>query len=366
MECATLDCSKSATLRCPTCIKLGISDSSSYFCSQECFKTSWKAHKSIHTAATVESQLKRNLDFKNFQYTGTLRAGNLSTPRIIPASISKPDYARTGVSKSEESARRSARIRQLSESEIVAMRKVCRLAREVLDEAASVVKVGVTTDEIDKIVHEACIARDSYPSPLNYYHFPKSCCTSVNEVICHGIPDDRPLQNGDIVNIDITLYHGGFHGDLNETYTVGEVDEESRLLIKSAYDSMHAAIASVKPGVLYREFGGVIEKVAKSNKHQVVRTYCGHGINDLFHCAPNVPHYKNNKAVGVCKPGHTFTIEPMLTIGTWRDVTWPDEWTSVTADGKRSAQFEHTLLVTEHGVEILTARLPTSPKFWWE
>ncbi|KAA8493643.1 Methionine aminopeptidase 1 [Porphyridium purpureum] len=378
--CATPGCGKEAQLRCPTCIKLGKSaeEAATYFCDQECFRGYWKMHKEEHNspaapkvsaedADKLRSELLRKYQWENFQYTGDLRVGKVSASRSVPAHIKRPDYARNGTSKLEENARRSAKLTQLSQAEIGRMRTVCRLAREVLDIGARMIRPGVTTDQIDAVVHDACIERNAYPSPLNYYHFPKSLCTSVNEVICHGIPDSRPLENGDIVNLDITLYFDGMHGDLNETYLVGDkASEESKLLVKSAYDALHAAIDHVKPGVLYREFGGVIEKMAQANGHNVVRTYCGHGINELFHCAPNVPHYKKNKAVGMCKPGHTFTIEPMLTLGTWRDVTWPDRWTAATADGKWSAQFEHTLLVTESGVDILTARLPDSPKHWWE
>jgi len=255
------------------------------------------------------------------------------------------------------------KIKVLTKEEQAGMRKVCRLAREVLDIAAREVKPGVTTDHIDKVVHDACVARNSYPSPLNYCHFPKSVCTSVNEVICHGIPDHRPLQDGDIVNIDVTLYHGGFHGDLNETYYVGKAaqDPDSVRVVEASRDCLDAAIKLVKPGALFRDYGNAIEKIAKERNCGVVKTYCGHGINQLFHCAPNVPHYAKNKAIGEAKPGMCFTIEPMITLGTYRDKTWPDDWTSVTQDGKRTAQFEHTLLVTETGVEILTGRLEDSP-----
>jgi len=180
-------------------------------------------------------------------------------------------------------------------------------------------------------------------------------------VICHGIPDQRKLQDGDILNIDVTVYHGGFHGDLNETYCVGKVDKAGRDLIRNTQECLEKAIGLVRPGALYRDVGQTIERHAKSAGFSVVRTYCGHGINRLFHCAPSVPHYSKNKAVGVMKPGHTFTIEPMISEGTWRDEQWPDNWTAVTADGKRSAQFEHTLLVTETGCEILTARQPHFP-----
>jgi methionyl aminopeptidase len=222
------------------------------------------------------------------------------------------------------------------------MRKVCRLAREVLDIAAAAIAPGVTTDYIDEIVHKACLERQSYPSPLNYNHFPKSVCTSPNEIICHGIPDQRPLQDGDILNIDVTLYHGGFHGDLNETYYVGakaRADPDSVRVVETARECLDEAIKLVQPGALFREYGNVIEKHAKSKNCAVVRTYCGHGINSLFHCEPNIPHYAKNKAVGAAKPGMCFTIEPMIALGSYRDRTWPDNWTAATMDGKRTAQF---------------------------
>eukprot|EP00188_Purpureofilum_apyrenoidigerum_P004995 Plantae.Rhodophyta-Purpureofilum_apyrenoidigerum.ctg6096.p1 GENE.Plantae.Rhodophyta-Purpureofilum_apyrenoidigerum.ctg6096~~Plantae.Rhodophyta-Purpureofilum_apyrenoidigerum.ctg6096.p1 ORF type:complete len:383 (+),score=53.92 Plantae.Rhodophyta-Purpureofilum_apyrenoidigerum.ctg6096:212-1360(+) len=371
--CGTPGCDKAATLRCPTCVKLSLPEENSYFCSQECFKSSWKLHKLQHaqplgraSGRRLDTAEKQKLAFANFQYTGDLRVGYVSPTREMPSNISRPDYADTSIPISEQTSRRASTIVCLGDKEIKGMRKVCRLAREVLDIAGAMVKPGVTPEEIDAAVHQACIERNSYPSPLNYYSFPKSVCTSVNEVICHGIPDDRPLKNGDIVNIDVTLYHNGYHGDLNETYLVGDVNEAGRKLVKSAYDSLMAAIRIVKPGTMFREFGAEIEKVANSNKHAVVRSYCGHGINQLFHPAPSIPHYKKNKAIGICKPGQTFTIEPMLCEGTGRDVTWPDNWTAVTADGKRSAQFEHTILVTEKGYELLTGKLPSSPKYFWE
>lgn len=223
------------------------------------------------------------------------------------------------------------------------------------------------------------LTEQSYPSPLNYNHFPKSVCTSLNEVICHGIPDQRVLLDGDIINLDVTLYHEGFHGDLNETYYVGDkarADPDSVRVVEAARECLAEAIKLVKPGTLFRDFGNAIEAHAKTKNCSVIRTYVGHGINTLFHCPPNIPHYAKNKAVGECKPGMTFTIEPMIALGKYRDVTWPDNWTSTTIDGKRTAQFgmslapgnsgnanwtEHTLLVTETGVEILTARKADSP-----
>lgn len=188
-------------------------------------------------------------------------------------------------------------------------------------------------------------ASKSYPSPLNYNFFPKSFCTSVNEVICHGIPDKRVLLDGDIINLDVSLYHGGYHADLNETYYVGDkakADPDSVRVVETARECLDEAAKLIKPGALIREFGNAIEKHAKSRNCSVIRTYCGHGVNSLFHCPPNVPHYAKNKAVGECKPGMTFTIEPMIALGKYRDITWPDNWTSTTIDGKRTAQFGKT------------------------
>ncbi len=215
-------------------------------------------------------------------------------------------------------------------------------------------------------IHEAIIARGAYPSPLNYHCFPKSICTSLNEVICHGIPDFRPLQDGDIVNLDVSVYYNGYHSDLNETFLVGPVDDDGRRLVETSFRCLAAAIEMVKPGTLYRDFGTAISKVAKAAGCSVVNTYCGHGIGTLFHTAPNVPHYAKNKAKGILQPGHIFTIEPMINLGNYRDVLWPDGWTAVTSDGKRSAQFEHTILVTETGCELLTARVgePTDRMVW--
>jgi len=172
------------------------------------------------------------------------------------------------------------------------------------------------------------------------------------------------LEDGDILNIDISVYHGGFHSDLNETYYIGPKatqNPDNVRVVEAARDCLDAAIALVKPGALFRDYGNVIEKTAKERNCAVVKTYCGHGVNQLFHGAPNIPHYAKNKAVGEAKPGMTFTIEPMITLGSHKDKTWPDDWTSVTVDGLRTAQFEHTLLVTEDGVEILTARQANSP-----
>ncbi|KAK5111154.1 hypothetical protein LTR62_005354 [Meristemomyces frigidus] len=376
--CSGDDCSNDAgNLQCPTCQKIG---KESFFCGQDCFKRNWGTHKTLHKA---QNSMLANLNllppkvisepdadghfnpFPSYPFTGSLRPRYpLSQKREVPEKIRKPDYASHGIPKSEQVFVGRNKIKILSKEEQEGMRKVCRLAREVLDIAAREAKPGVTTDHIDKVVHDACLERDSYPSPLNYCHFPKSVCTSPNEVICHGIPDQRVLQDGDILNIDVTLYHGGFHGDLNETYYVGDAaakNPDNVRVVEASRVCLEEAIKLVKPGALFRDYGNVIEKIAKERNCGVVKTYCGHGINQLFHCAPNVPHYGKNKAVGEAKPGMCFTIEPMITLGSYKDKTWPDDWTSVTVDGSRTAQFEHTLLVTETGVEILTARTADSP-----
>ncbi|TFY63982.1 hypothetical protein EVJ58_g2912 [Rhodofomes roseus] len=338
-----------------------------------------KTHKLIHDIATPRQPLlddpNINRDgtfnpFGSFKFTGSLRpVYPLSPTRHVPENIPRPDYAEDGraVSKlfrqpTSESRRAGQPPKILTKEEQEKIRTVCRLAREVLDIAASHVRPGITTDEIDEIVHNETIKRNAYPSPLNYRGFPKSVCTSINEAICHGIPDKRKLQEGDIINIDVTLYYDGFHGDLNETYPVGRVDDDWKKLVRVTREALDEAIKICKPGALFRDLGKVIEPIARANGCAVVRTYCGHGIHELFHCAPNVPHYAKNKAVGTMKAGmvsrgftvtgsvlttfvQVFTIEPMINLGhNWDLVHWPDNWTATTVDGKPSAQFEDTLL----------------------
>jgi len=349
--CQTPNCGKPASLQCPKCIQLKLEPSK--FCTQECFKGFWNIHKLCHDAPQGDGLPPA---YKGFKFTGPLRPARLSPWRTVPAHIAKPDYAETGIPESEIKEKRSHTIIINSPAEIEGIRAACKIGREVLDIAGAAVKAGMTTDELDSIVHEATIARDAYPSPLNYNGFKKSCCTSVNEIVCHGIPDSRPLQNGDIVNVDISVYYKGFHGDLNETFLIGEVDETAKRLVQTTYESLNKAIEIVKPGTLYRDVGEVISRHVHKQGFSVIRTYVGHGVGKLFHCAPNVPHYAKNKAVGSMKPGHVFTIEPMINEGTYHSLLWPDNWTCSTEDGKRSAQFEHTLLVTETGCEVLTQR----------
>jgi methionyl aminopeptidase len=375
--CTTPDCMKPATLSCPTCLKLGLQ--ASRFCTQECFKAYWSIHKEKHAIAkrAIKAQLlaEQQEQFKwqnSYTFTGPLRPGDVTPKRVVPDHIVKPDYADhpQGISASEEADKRSGKqeIKLYTPEQLEGIRHACRMGREVIDAGGAAVKVGVTCDEIDRVIHEACIERNCYPSPLNYYTFPKSVCTSVNEVICHGIPDTRPLEDGDIVNIDVSVYVGGYHSDLNETFMVGNVDAESKKLVQCAYECLAAAVDMCKPGTLYKDVGTAITKRAQQSQCSVVRAYCGHGVGELFHTSPNIPHYAKNKAKGVMRPGHIFTIEPMINLGGYKDTMWPDNWTAPTLDGSRSAQFEHTMMVTETGVELLTARPgePTDRMVWNE
>jgi methionyl aminopeptidase len=276
-----------------------------------------------------------------------LAAGLVSPRRAVPPHIVRPDYAASG--------RPRAQGRDVkAPEELVRLRHACRAAARVLRVAGEAVRIGITTDALDEIAHQEAIRLGGYPSPLNYRGFPKSICTSVNEVICHGIPDSRPLEDGDIVNLDITVYLDGMHGDCSATFLVGEVDAEGRRLVQVAKECLEKGIAAVKPGLPISEIGRAVEAHASRNGHGVVRSYCGHGIGESFHTSVQIPHHHDPAVKRLMEPGMTFTIEPMITEGTWQDMLWDDGWTAVTADGKRSAQFEHTLAVTEGGAEILT------------
>lgn len=349
-------CGKPSTMQCPKCREIGLTPS--HFCSQTCFKESWKTHKDKHTSEKPACTIPTMTDIERsmFNFTGPLRPGLMSPKRFVPLNIPRPDYADhpEGRSLVEENDRNANKTRKIDAAQLVKIRRVCKLAREVLDIGCRAVKPGITTDEIDRVVHEATVARGMYPSTLNYYNFPKSLCTSLNEIICHGIPDSTVLKEGDIVNLDVSAYLDGVHADLNETVFVGKPDSDSLRLVHCAYECMKAGINMVKPGNLYRHCGDAIEERAHKDNCSVVRTYSGHGVGALFHCAPSIPHYANNKGAGSMQASHVFTIEPMINLGTWEDTIWPDRWTAPTKDGKRSAQFEHTMVVTENGVELLT------------
>ena len=282
-----------------------------------------------------------------------LRPGTYAPRRTVPPSVRPlPPYALDGhLPEYDETRWQSA----TSAEDAAGMRAAGRLAAEVLDMAELMIVPGkTTTNDIDVAVHDMIVKAGAYPSPLNYGGFPKSVCTSLNECICHGIPDDTVIQEGDIINVDVTVYLNGYHGDTSRTIMCGEVTEEVRRLVETTERALDAAIAVCAPGTPVRRIGATIHAIADEAKFGVVDKFVGHGVGKLFHSGPTVKHHRNNDP-GAFKVGHTFTIEPMLTIGTTRDRMWKDGWTSVTADGKWTAQCEHTLLITETGVEILTA-----------
>ncbi|MDF2094172.1 type I methionyl aminopeptidase [Knoellia sp. 3-2P3] len=275
--------------------------------------------------------------------------GTVSPRRPVPASIARPEYV-------DRPAPARSHGPEVKDAETIEkMRVAGRIAAQAMEAAAAVIAPGVTTDEVDRVGHEFLLDHGAYPSTLGYRGFPKSLCTSVNEVICHGIPDSRRLEDGDIVNIDITAYIGGVHGDTDATYLCGDVDEESRLLVERTREAMMRGIKAAQPGREVNIIGRVIESYARRFGYGVVRDFTGHGIGTEFHSGLIIPHYDAAPAYStVIEPGMTFTIEPMLNLGTHEWEMWDDDWTVVTKDRKRSAQFEHTILITESGNEILT------------
>jgi methionyl aminopeptidase len=284
---------------------------------------------------------------------GTLTPGVIGPRRPVPAHIPRPEYV-------DRPAPRRYDGPEVKPAEVILrMRMAGRIAARAMAEVARHIAPGVTTDELDRIGHEFLIDHGAYPSTLGYRGFPKSLCTSLNEVVCHGIPDSTRLRDGDIINIDITAYVTsdgiGVHGDTDATYLVGEVDEESRLLVERTREAMMRGIRAVAPGRQINVIGRVIESYARRFGYGVIRDFTGHGIGTAFHSGLVVPHYDAAPDYGtIMEPGMTFTIEPMLTLGTHEWEMWDDGWTVVTKDRRRSAQFEHTVLVTDSGAEILT------------
>ena len=279
----------------------------------------------------------------------TIQPATVSPPREVPASIARPRYV--GRSAPERYAGDDVQPPEIIEK----MRIAGRIAAQAMHAAAEIISPAITTDDLDQVVHEFLIDNGAYPSTLGYRGFPKSCCTSVNEVICHGIPDARPLEDGDIVKIDVTAFIGGVHGDTCATFFCGEVDEQARLLTERTQEALVRAINAVKPGRQVNVLGRVIESYAKRFGYGVVRDYTGHGVGATFHSGLVIPHY--DAAPGFSSPlevGMVCTIEPMLTRGTTEWDLWPDDWTVVTRDRALTAQFEHTLVVTERGADLLT------------
>jgi methionyl aminopeptidase len=281
--------------------------------------------------------------------TPTVLPGGVSPPLTVPQEIGRPEYAKSG-----RPTEKKMSCKKINEDQIERMRHAGRVARDVLDTVLAAVKPGITTDELDKIAHARTIELGAYPSPLNYMGFPKSICTSANEVVVHGIPDGRKLVNGDIINCDITVFAEGMHGDCSETVFVGTVDEDSQKLVQVTWECLMKGIDVVRPGELFNSIGRVIEQHATEKGFSVVREFTGHGIGQYFHMAPYIAHFYEPGNKMVIEEGMTFTIEPMINAGRAECLFWSDKWTAVTKDLARSAQFEHTILVTAGGSEILT------------
>jgi methionyl aminopeptidase len=277
-----------------------------------------------------------------------LTPGRISPMRPVPAEIVRPEY----VGKPAPTLSKDPWVQ--TPEVIEAMRVASKIAARALAAGGEVVAPGVTTDEVDRVVHEYLVDHGAYPSTLGYRGFPKSCCTSLNEVICHGIPDTTVIADGDIVNIDVTAYIGGVHGDTNATFLAGDVAEEDRLLVERTHEAMMRSIKAVRPGRPLNVVGRVIESYAKRFGYGTVRDFTGHGIGRSFHSGLVVLHYDAPDVDTVMETGMTFTIEPMINLGTIDYDIWDDGWTVVTKDRKRTAQFEHTILVTDTGSEILT------------
>jgi methionyl aminopeptidase len=277
-----------------------------------------------------------------------LKPGVQSPRRVVPSSIARPEY----VDKPAPARNTDPHVQP--PEVIEAMRVAGRIAAQALEEAGKAVKPGALTDDIDAVAHEFLLDHGAYPSTLGYRGFPKSCCVSLNEVICHGIPDSTPIEDGDIVNIDVTAFIGGVHGDTNATFLAGDVTEEARLLVERTREATMRAIKAVRPGRALNVIGRVIESYAKRFGYGVVRDFTGHGIGRSFHSGLVILHYDQPDVDTIIEPGMTFTIEPMITLGGIEHDIWSDGWTVTTKDKSWTAQFEHTILVTETGAEILT------------
>jgi methionyl aminopeptidase len=285
-----------------------------------------------------------------------LSPGDLSPTLPVPAAIPRPEYAwKPTVREGDEPWVQTPEV-------IEKMRVAGRIAANALAEAGKAVAPGVTTDALDRIAHEYMVDHGAYPSTLGYKGFPKSCCTSLNEVICHGIPDSTVISDGDIVNIDVTAFIDGVHGDTNATFLAGDVSEEHRLLVERTHEATMRAIKAVKPGRALSVVGRVIEAYANRFGYNVVRDFTGHGIGTTFHNGLVVLHYDSPAdrlaSETILEPGMTFTIEPMINLGGLDYEIWDDGWTVATRDKKWTAQFEHTLVVTDDGADVLT--LPDS------
>ena len=275
--------------------------------------------------------------------------GRVSPIRTVPDHIERPEYAW------KDSVQENIGEPFVQTPEVIeAMREASKIAANALKAAGAAVAPGVTTDEIDRIAHEYMLDHGAYPSTLGYRGFPKSCCTSMNEIICHGIPDDTVIQDGDIVNIDVTAYKNGVHGDTNATFLAGNVSEEHRLLVERTEEAMMRGIKAAKPGREINVIGRVIESYANRFGYNVVRDFTGHGVGPTFHNGLVVLHYDSTAYRDILEPGMTLTIEPMINLGELDYTIWDNDWTVQNTDYKFTAQFEHTIVITDDGNEILT------------
>jgi methionyl aminopeptidase len=281
--------------------------------------------------------------------TGHLTMGKLSSTRSVPSEIRRPEY----VGKAAPAKFTGSDVK--TAEQVDKIRAAGRIAAQAIQLVGDACKPGVTTDELDRIGHDFVVSQGAYPSTLGYRGFPKSLCSSINEVICHGIPDDTVLRDGDIINIDITAFKDGFHGDSNVTFLVGEVAPDVKLLVERTHEAMMRGINAALPGRTVNIIGRAIETYAKRFDYGVVRDFTGHGVGEAFHSGLVIPHYDSTPHFNdEIKVGMVFTIEPMLTLGTHEWDIWSDDWTVVTKDRSITAQFEHTIVITDDGPEILT------------
>jgi methionyl aminopeptidase len=287
--------------------------------------------------------------FSRFAARSRVVAGRQTPPRAVPSHIARPPYAASGGMSDLKPF-----IPVLDAEQQLRLRAACALAGDIRDFARPLCQVGATTEDIDCLVHEEIVRRGAYPSPLNYGGFPKALCSSVNEIVVHGIPDSRPLADGDLVNIDISVFLDGFHGDTSQTFLVGDVDDAGQHLVRVTNDALMGAIEHCcKPLTRFAAIGDFVQTLADKEQLGVVREYTGHGIGKEFHCLPFILHHRNGET-GKMLPGMAFTVEPALTEGSPEIIHWDDGWTVATKDGGRSAQAEHTVLITEDGADILT------------
>jgi len=272
--------------------------------------------------------------------------------RKIPKHIKQPEYASTPYGVPPPVTKQ---IEIKTPDQIARMRDSCLLVRDVMDSALAIIRPGLTSDELDAFIHDAIVSRDAYPSPLQYRNYPRSTCISVNNVVCHGIPDSRAFRDGDLVSVDITAFLNGYHGDHCRTFLVGDVDPSGQRLVQGAERCRDAGVAVCGPGVSFNEIGQVVEELATSLGFTLVPYFNGHGIGEYFHGPPDIKHYANDSPRQLMSPGMTFTVEPVVCEGNGDEIRILDDgWTAVTIDGTRAAQFEHTVLITTTGVEILT------------